>query len=106
MLEQLRRATDTGQRIFDFVRQHCRQRDHRTCGATVRQLTVHFVGDAALLQHHDDMARPLGKWRDVKINLTVTANSRRSQVNLILVHWRAARTHLIDQCQQRTAKRD
>ena len=72
------------------MRQHRRQRDHRTCGATVRQLTVHFVGDAALLQHHDDMAGPLGKWGNVKINLTVTANPRRSQVDLVLVHSGAA----------------
>jgi hypothetical protein len=60
----LRRAADPRQRILDFVRQHRGQRDHRTRGTSMRQLPVHLVGDGALLQHHDDMAGPLGQRRD------------------------------------------
>ena len=72
----------------------------------MRQLPVHLVGDGAFLQHHDDMSGPLGERRNMKIDLAIAAYSRRTQINFVFIDRRAARTHLIDQCQQRTAKRD
>ena len=105
LLQQLRRAADAGQRILDFMRQHRGQRDHRTRGASMGQLPVHLVGDGALLQHHDDMAGPLGQRRDVQIDLAIAADPRRAQIDLVLVDRRAAAAHLIDQRQQRAAER-
>ena len=71
----------------------------------MRQLPVHLVGDGALLQHHDDMAGPLGQRRDVQIDLAVAADARRAEIDLVFVDRRAARSHLVDQRQQRTAER-
>ena len=105
LLEQLRRAANAGQRVLDFMRQHRGQRDHRARRAAMRQLPVHLVGDGALLQHHDDMAGPLGQRRDVKIHLAIAADPRRAEIDLVFVDRRAAGAHLIDQRQQRTAER-
>ena len=105
LLQQLRRAADAGQRILDFMRQHRGQRDHRARRAAMRQLPVHLVGDGALLQHHDDMAGPLGERGDVQIDLAVAADARRAEIDLVFVDRRAARAHLVDQRQQRTAER-
>ena len=71
----------------------------------MRQLPVHLVGDGALLQHHDDMAGPLGERRDMKIDLAIAADPRRAQIDLVFIDRRAAAAHLIDQRQQRTAER-
>ena len=71
----------------------------------MRQLPVHLVGDAALLQHHDDMARPLGNRSDMKIDLAVAAHPWRAEVHLVFVDRRAAGSNLIDQGQQGTAER-
>ena len=71
----------------------------------MRQLPVHLVGDGAFLQHHDDMAGPLGERRDVQIDLAIAADPRRAEIDLVFVDRRAARSHLIDQRQQRTAER-
>ena len=90
LLEQLRRAADAGQRVLDLMRQHRGQRDHRARRAAMRQLPVHLVGDGALLQHHDDMAGPLGQRRDVQIDLAVAADPRRAEIDLVLVDRRAA----------------
>ena len=54
--EQLRRAANAGERIFDLVRQHGGKRNHRARGAAMRELAVHLVGDGAFLQHHHDVA--------------------------------------------------
>ena len=69
------------------------------------QLPVHLVGDGALLQHHDDVAGPLRQRRDVQIDLAVAADPGRAEIDLVFVDRRAARAHLIDQRQQRTAER-
>ena len=71
----------------------------------MRQLPVHLVGDGALLQHHDDVARPLRERRDVQVDLTVAADPGRAEVDLVFVDRRVARSHLVDQRQQRTAER-
>ena len=68
------------------------------------QLPVHLVGDGALLQHHHDMARPLGERGDVQIDLAIAADAGGAEIDLVLVDRRAARPHLIDQRQQRTAE--
>ena len=90
LLQQLRRAADAGQRILDFMRQHRRQRDHRARRASMGQLPVHLVGDGAFLQHHDDMAGPLGQRRDMQIDLAIAADPRRAQIDLVFVDRRAA----------------
>ncbi len=71
----------------------------------MRQLPVHLVGDGALLQHHDDMAGPFGERGDVKIDLAIAADAGRAEIDLVFVDRRAARAHLVDQRQQRTAER-
>ena len=91
LLQQLRRAADAGQRILDLMRQHRGQRDHRARGAAMRELAVHLVGDGALLQHHDDMAGPLGQRRDVQVDLAVAAHARRAEIDLVFVDRRVAR---------------
>ncbi len=57
LLQKLRRAADARERILDLMRQHGGERDHAARGAAMGELPVHLVGDGALLQHHDDMAR-------------------------------------------------
>ena len=90
LLEQLRRAADAGQRVLDFMRQHRRQRDHRTRRAAMGQLPVHLVGDGALLQHHHDMAGPFRERRDMQIDLAIAADPRRAQIDLVFIDRRAA----------------
>ena len=65
LFQKLRRAANAGQRIFDFMGQHRRQRDHGACSAAMRELTIHFVGDGAFLKHHHDMAGPFGHGANV-----------------------------------------
>ena len=71
----------------------------------MRQLPVHLVGDGALLQHHDDMAGPLGERGDVQIDLAVATDAGRAEIDLVFVDRRTARAHLIDQREQRAAER-
>jgi len=71
----------------------------------MRQLPVHLVGDGALLQHHDDMAGPFGERGDVQIDLAIAADAGGTEIDLVFVDRRAARAHLVDQRQQRTAER-
>jgi len=52
LFEQLSRAADAGQRVLDLVRQAWRRVRSRACCAAVGELTIHLVGDGALLQHH------------------------------------------------------
>ena len=105
LLEQLRGAANAGQRVLDLMRQHRGQRDHRARRASMRQLPVHLVGDGALLQHHDDVAGPFGERGDMQIDLAVAADAGRTEIDLVFVDRRAARAHLVDQRQQRTAER-
>ena len=61
LLEQLRRPANTGQRVFDLVRQHCRHRRDRSGGIAVGQLTIELVDHRALVQreHQRDPRLPL-----------------------------------------------
>jgi hypothetical protein len=95
----LRGAPDAGQRILDFVGQHRGERDDRARRTPVRQLPVHLVGDGALLQHHDDVARPLGQRGHVQVDLAVAADAGRTEIDLVFVDRRSARAHLVDQRQ-------
>ena len=86
--------------------EHGGKRNHRTRRTTMRELTVHFVGDRALLQHHDDVIRLLRQRRNMQINQPVAGVARRAEVNLVFVHGGAALAYLFDQHQQRAAERD
>ena len=65
LFKQLSGAANARQRIFDFMGEHGCQRDHRARCASMGELPVHFVGDRALLQHHDDVIRLLRQRRDM-----------------------------------------
>ena len=69
------------------------------------ELAVHLVGDGALLQHDDDVVRPLGNRRDMQVDQVLAGIARRAEVYLVLIDRGAARTHLIDQREQRAAER-
>ncbi len=105
LFKQLRRAANSRQRILDLMGQHRSQRDHRARRASVRQLPVHLVGNAALLQHHDDMAGPLGDRRHVKVDLAVASHARRAEIDFVFIDRRTAGAHLIDQRQQGAPER-
>ncbi len=105
LLQELRRAADAGQRIFDFVRQHGGECDHRARRAAMGQLTIHLVGDGALLQHHHHVVELLRQRRHVQVDEPVAGIARRSQIDLVFVDCGAARAHLLDQGEQGTAER-
>jgi hypothetical protein len=46
-------------------------------------LPIHFVGDGALLQHHDDVARLLRERGDMKIDLAIATDPRLCQIDRI-----------------------
>ena len=106
LLEQLRRAANARQRILDLVREHGGERDHRARGAAMRELAIHLVGDAALLQHHHHEIRPLRQRRDMQIHRAVAGIARRAEIHLVLVDRRAACPNLFDQGEQGTAERN
>ena len=74
-----------GQRILDLVREHRGERGHRARGAAMGELAVHLVGHGALLQHDDDVARPLRHGRDMQIDDAITRQSRRAEIDLVFV---------------------
>jgi hypothetical protein len=86
------------------MRQHGRQRDHGSGRAAMGELSIHLVGDGALLQHHHNMAGTLGERRDMQIDLTIAADARRAEIDLVFVNRRTGGANLIDQRQQRTAE--
>ncbi len=86
LFEQLRGSTDTRQRVLDLVREHRGQRDHRTRSTSMGKLPIHLVGDGAFLKHHNDVPRMLAQRRDMQIDLTVAADARRSEIDLVFVH--------------------
>ena len=105
LFEQLRRSADAGKRILDFVRQHGRERGHRTRRAAMRELAVHLVGDRAFLQHDDHVVRPLRQRRHVQIDEAFAGITRRAEIDLVFVDRRSARAHLVDERQQGASER-
>jgi hypothetical protein len=89
LFEQLGRATDAGERVFDLVCEHGRQRDDRAGGPAMGELAVHLVGDRALLQHDDHVIRPLRQRRHIKVDQALAGIARRTEIDLVLVDRRA-----------------
>ena len=91
--------------FFDFVRQHGRERGHRTRRAAMRELAIHLVGDRAFLQHDDHVVRPLRQGRHMQIDEAFAGITRRAEIDLVLVDRRSACAHLVDESQQGASKR-
>jgi hypothetical protein len=64
------------------------------------QLTIHFVGDGALLQHHHDVSWIFRQLRYIEIDQPFARIARSCQINLVFVDRRAATTHLLYQREQ------
>ena len=105
LLEKLRGPADAGERILDLVGEHGGQRDHRARGAAMRELTIHFVGDGALLQHHHDIVGLFRQRRDMQIDQPIAGIAWRAEIDLVFVDGGAALAHLLDQREQGAAER-
>ena len=105
LLEELRRAADARQRVLDLVRQHGAERRDRARGAAVGELTVHLVGDGALLEgQHDDVA-VLAERRREDVDDALAAEPRPAEVDAVLADARAAPPHLVDEAEDGRAER-
>ena len=104
MFEKLRGTANAGKRIFDFMREHRRERGDGTRGAAMRELPVDLVGHAALLQHENNMAGPFRQRRDMQISKAFAAVSRRAEIDPVFVHGRTGSAHLLDQRDQRASE--
>ncbi len=60
LLQKLRRAADSGERVLDLMGQHGRHRLGRAGCVAAEALAVEPALDAAVLHHQDDMARVFG----------------------------------------------
>jgi hypothetical protein len=54
LLQQLGSSSYARERILDLMRHHRRHTGHRPRRAAVEHLTIDALGNAALLQKHDD----------------------------------------------------
>ncbi|KAF0124550.1 MAG: hypothetical protein FD152_2980 [Xanthobacteraceae bacterium] len=102
--EQLCRASDARERVLDFVGQHRRQRRHRPCRPAVGELAVHLVGNCAFLEHHHDVAGPLGQRRDVYVDDPFVPVAGRAEIDLVFVDRCVAFADLVDEGHQRAAE--
>jgi hypothetical protein len=102
--EQLCGAPNTGERIFDLMRQHrCHavQRAHR---ATMKQLPVEPLREAALVQGDDDIAVRVSRRSRHHIGRAFTALGSR-QIDIALAHRGIALLRLSNELEDRTAER-
>ena len=88
-LEQLRRASDAGKRVLDFMSQHRGQRGDRARGAAMGELPVDLLGQRALLQHDDDAVLQLRQRRYEDIDQLIgAAGSAEAELDAIAVERR------------------
>ena len=66
--EQLRRASDAGERVLDFMGEHGGEAGDRARGAAMGELTLDHLRHAALLQHDQHASRRLGHRAAVEID--------------------------------------
>ncbi len=102
--EELRRSPDAGQRVLDFMGQHLSQARHRSRRATVRELSVHLLGDSPLLKQHDDAVRLFEHRACVDVDDAFAADTRRSDIHSVFVDCRAILPNLVDEREQWTAE--
>ena len=70
----------------------------------MRELPVHFVGDGALLQHHDHVACSVRKGGDMKVNKPLARIARCAKIDFVFVYCGPTRAHLLDQGQKRASE--
>src|SRR5260370_14992042 len=66
---------------------------------------MHWLGSCGALQYGQDRPGALRRGGAGKLDLAITGDPRRAEVNLVLVDRRAAAANLLDQRKQWTAKR-
>ena len=60
--QQLRSASNTGERVLDLMSEHGGKAGDRARRASMGELPIHFVGDGPLLHHHENMPLHLIEW--------------------------------------------
>ena len=100
LFQKLRRAADSGERVFDLMGQHRRHRRHRPGGAAVGQLAVDFVGGGPLLQGHHYRLRVFGQGRGVEVDEMLT-DAGRFQGDPVFGYRESPVANLLDQGKKR-----
>src|SRR5262245_30094739 len=102
--DQLRRASDAGERILDLVGEHGGKTRDGPRRAAMGQLALDHLRHAALLDHDEYAPRQFGDWAAVKIDEPRRVEAKRAQLDAVFVDGRAVPLHLFDESDQRTAE--
>jgi hypothetical protein len=103
VFEKLGRAANAGERVLDFVGEHCRHPVERPDGPSMKELAIQPMGKAPLLERHE--YRPFWprqrRHSDVREALAMTG---RCEVHVALAQRAAALARLGRDLDERTAE--
>ena len=104
LLQQLRRAANSGKRVLDLMSEHCRHPGNRTRGIPVGQVAVHHLRHRALVQGEHEHVRTFARQRSLNGD-QAPREARALEENVVLGDRIADPPHRGDERQQGAVRR-